>query len=119
MGSGEPSNLTSGTWRQSHGFFDAMIHCRKQSPIIKILPFSLSDKSSNVARRHPRLLHCWPLCFFGPFWEYWPNRKPRMFLRQARSSKCAKWFLGPNGPRIKLKTDQEIVVNTLHGADCT
>jgi hypothetical protein len=26
---------------------------------------------------------------------------------------------GPNGPGIKVKTDQEIVANSLHGGGCT
>jgi hypothetical protein len=30
-----------------------------------------------------------------------------------------RWVFGPNGPRIKVKAVQEIVVNTLHGESCT
>jgi hypothetical protein len=31
----------------------------------------------------------------------------------------AKCVFGPDGPRIKAKTDQKIIVNTLHGRGCT
>ena len=47
------------------------------------------------------------------------NSETRLLTRRARSSKCVKWVFGPNGSRIKVKTSQEIAVNTSLGGDCT
>ena len=42
----------------------------------------------------------------------------RAFQAGALIYLCAKCVFGPNGPRIKVKTDQKIIVNTLHGGGC-
>lgn len=50
--------------------------------------------------------------------SYATTQPADLLTRQARSSACVKVRFGPNGPRIKVTTDQKITVNTLQGRGC-